>query len=352
MHPFGPRLRFPLLSTIACLLVLCVGAAGSASAREFAPLDRKGPKLRVDRDKLKGSVECSAGVRDASRSPVLLVPATGVNSQQNFSWNYEPLFDDEGIPYCTSDMPGARNSNNLDIQIRGQYLTFAIRKMHRMADRKISIVGHSQGGMAMRWPLRFWPDLREKVDDVIGFAGTNHGTTQADGCKGDPTCSPASAQQASNSKFIRALNSRAEVFAPISYTEIFTLLDETVTPPREASSVNGDAEITNIAIQEVCPTAVSEHLMVGTSDPTAAALALDALNNPGPADPSRISPLVCAQPYNPGIDEAAAVPEILAALQALFIADGPEGGEPKLRCYVYENKKRCRKTRKQNGVRG
>lgn len=334
------------LTALLTLVILLVASAGAEAARKFAPLDRKGPELQVKRERLKGSLTCSDGIAGADRAPVLLVPATSVNSRQNFSWNYENLFDQRGIPWCASDQPGFRNSNLTDIQLRGQYLTYAIRWMHRTSGRQIAIVGHSQGGMAMRWPLRFWPDTRAMVDDVIGFAGTNHGTDEAAGC--DESCSPAAAQQGSDSDFIRALNSRAETFAGISYTEVFTNLDETVTPPREASSVSGPGEITNVAIQEVCPNATSEHLMVGTSDATAAALALDALDNPGPADPERISPTVCAQPFQPGIDPVTAPAEIAAAFESLFLSEGPTGGEPKLRCYVFKAMRKCRQARKRD----
>lgn len=331
-----------LMLAFAALLI----AAGFASAASpYAPLNREGPKLRVDPEKLDASLECSPGVENATRAPVLLVAATGVNSDQNFSWNYEPLLTMEGIPYCTSDQQGERNSNQTDIQRRGQYLTYAIREMHRAAGRKIAIIGHSQGGMAMRWSLRFWPDTRAMVDDVIGFAGTNRGTTQADGC--GPDCTPASAQQAASSSFIAALNSRKETFRSISYTEVFTALDQTVTPQPEASSVDGPGRITNVGIQEICPASRSEHLMVGTVDPAAAALALDALDNDGPADPSRISPLVCAQPYHPGVDEATAPAEIAAALQSLYLNEGPTGGEPLLRCYVFKTGADCREAKRE-----
>ena len=337
-----------LIAVIGVALLALLSADPAEAARAWAPLDREGPALQVKRERLEASLTCSEGIAGADRAPVLLVPATSVNSRQNFSWNYENLFDDRGIPWCASDQPGFRNSNLTDIQLRGQYLTYAIRWMHRTSGRKIAIVGHSQGGMAMRWPLRFWPDTRAMVDDVIGFAGTNHGTDEAADC--DESCSPAAAQQSSRSNFIRALNSRTETFAGISYTEVFTTLDETVTPPREASSVSGPGEITNVAIQEVCPNATSEHLMIGTSDPTAAALALDALNNPGPADPERIDPLVCAQPFQPGVDPVTAPAEIADALESLFLTDGPTGGEPKLRCYVFKRVHECRQARK--GKRG
>ncbi len=342
----SPRRRSASIG-LACALALLLAllAAGSVQAKSpFAPLDRPGPPLRVDREKLRDSLSCSAGVKDAARAPVLLVPATGVNSDQNFSWNYENLFDQQGIPYCDSDQAGRRNTNLTDIQRRGQYLTYAIRKMSAMAGRRIAIVGHSQGGMAMRWPLRFWPDTRSMVDDVIGFAGTNRGTDEAKDCTDE--CSPAAAQQSSDSNFIRALNSRAETFRGISYTEVATERDQTVTPQPYASSVSGPGRITNVLVQEVCPNSIAEHLQVGTVDSAAAALALDALDHDGPAKPERISPLVCASPYHPGVDYLTAPPQIVDALKNLYVDGGPTGPEPKLRCYVYKDRKTCKRERR------
>ncbi len=337
-----------VLGALFLLAVLALLTAGPAAAKSpYAPLDRPGPKLEVSRGKLRASLSCSAGVKSADRAPVLLVPATGVNSDQNFSWNYEKLFDQQGIPYCDSDQQGFRNSNQTDIQRRGQYLTYAIRRMHRMAGRRIAIVGHSQGGMAMRWPLRFWPDTRAMVDDVIGFAGTNHGTDEAKDCTND--CSPAAAQQSSDSNFIRALNSRTETFSGISYTEVATERDQTVTPQPYASSVSGPGRITNVFVQEVCPNSTAEHLQVGTVDPAAAALALDALDHGGPAKPDRISPLVCAQPFQPGVDPITAPAEIAAALKSLFVDGGPTHAEPRLRCYVFRTLHQCRKQRRAGG---
>jgi hypothetical protein len=200
--------------------------------------------------------------------------------------------------------------------------------------------------MAMRWPLRFWPDTRAMVDDVIGFAATNHGTNEARGCDGTDDCTAASAQQSSGSQFIRALNSKAETFRGISYTEIATERDQTVTPQPGASYVVGKGRITNVLIQQVCPTAKSEHLQIGTVDPTAAALALDALNNPGPAKRSRIDPTVCAQQFHPGVDPVTAPAEIAAALRSLYLDEAPTRAEPALRCYVFKNNRVCRQQRR------
>jgi hypothetical protein len=308
----------------------------SASA-EFAPLDQQGPALAVPEAQLAASLVCTPDVQKATKEPVLLLPATGVNSQDNFAWNYEKALAMQNIPYCTSDQQGEANSNLGDIQVRGDYVTYAIRRVAAMAGRPIAVAGHSQGGMVMRWSLRFWPDTRPLVADVIGFAGSNHGTTLA-GCTGG--CAPANWQQGANANFIKALNSRQETFAGISYTEVYTHNDQVVTPNMDSngsSSVHGPGQITNVAVQDVCPADPSEHLAVGTTDPVAWAIFLDAITHDGPADPARIDPSVCSQAFMPGVNPLtfAADAGKAAADLALNEQTYPTvGAEPPLLCYV------------------
>jgi pimeloyl-ACP methyl ester carboxylesterase len=324
--------------------MIALGALAGPAPAAFAPLDRPGPKLTVPRELLRASLRCSAGVRSAARAPVLLLPATTVDSQHNFSWNYMRLFAAEGIPYCASDQQGNRMTNMADIQVRGMYMTYAIRRMYRIAGRRISILGHSQGGMAMRLALRFWPDTRAMVDDVIGFAGTNHGSEAIRLVSCFDGCSAAFAQQRDDARLIRALNSRQETFAPISYTEVFTNYDEVVTPPAAASSVSGPGKITHVAVQEICPFDVTEHLNLGTTDPVAAALALDALAHPGPAQPGRISPAVCTQLLMPGIDPFSFLPDFTSAAAQLADSNAnyPHSPEPPLRCWALLRIRACR----------
>ena len=122
-------------------------------------------------------MQCHGNLAGAAKAPVLLVQGTGSNPPHNFGWNWEPALDELGIPWCTVALPG---NGLLDVQDAGEYVVNAIRTMHREAGRRISIIGHSQGGMLPRWALRFWPDTRTMVDDDIGFAASNHGTTGAE----------------------------------------------------------------------------------------------------------------------------------------------------------------------------
>jgi hypothetical protein len=336
------------LTLAGALVAVSAPARAQLRTTGFAPLDRPGPALTVARSKLAAALECHGSLTNGTGEPVLLNPATGVTPEQNYSWNYERAFNAQGRAWCAVTMP---YSTLGDIQIAGEYLVYAIRHMHAAAHRRIAILGHSQGGMSMRWALRFWPDTRAMVDDVIGMAGTNHGTTRAACVAGVTRCPPATWQQADDARFIQALNSRAETFAGISYTEIYTHTDEVVQPnssnANSSSSLHtGAGAITNVAIQSVCPLDVQSHLFIGTVDPTAYALVMDALRHRGPARPGRIDRSVCLRLYQPGVNPLnvdtliqplEAIPTLFSTpIPGVVLIDVPAPKhEPALRCYVF-----------------
>jgi hypothetical protein len=333
------------------LVATCAVAVSSAMAETpaYAPLAQPGPALSVPLEQLKASLYCEPSVSDAKVEPVLLNPATGVTPEENYSWNWEPALEKLEIPWCAYTAP---NHTLGDISTSGEYLVYAIRTMYAMAGRRIAIVGHSQGGMSMRWPLRFWPDTRAMVEDVIGFSGTNHGTTVGGSTVCASGCPPADWQQGYQSNFIRALNSDAETFRGISYTEIYTHTDEVVEPATgpnpTAALYTGRGMITNVATQQICPNDRYEHLTIGTIDPVAYALAVDALTHPGPADPARIPRSVCSQLYMPGVNpldlntylqNLDSLPTLasvsLGPLSAVTAGAPVVRSEPALPCYVF-----------------
>lgn len=319
----------------------------SADSTSYAPLDRPGPKLTVSTKRLRASLECH-GNPGARREPVLLSAGTSVTPEQNFSWNYAKAFTAQHRYWCAVTMP---HNTYGDIQVAGEYMVHAIRTMHRRTDRRVAVVGHSQGGMNPRWALRFWPDTRRMVADVVGMAPSNHGTTALPSCvPGVTTCTPAVWQQQANSRFLAALNSRAETFRGISYTVIYSHTDEVVTPNTSAANSSsalrtGDGRITNVATQDICATDVYEHLLVGTIDPTAYALVMDAITHDGPARVSRVGTASCSELYMPYVDPASldtylqalqAVPGVLSTpLPFVNLVGAPMvGAEPRLRCYT------------------
>jgi hypothetical protein len=326
-----------LIAAAAAAALLVPAGAGAIT---YPPVDQPGPPLSVPRDRLDASLKCSGDLATGP-APVLLVPGTGSNPEHNFSWNWEPALTDLGISWCAVTLP----DNALgDIQVAGEYVVNGIRTMYQRAGRRISIIGHSQGGMIPRWPLRFWPDTRAMVDDQIGFAPSNHGTTGAETlCS--ISCAAADWQQSDKSEFIKAVNSYKETFAGISYTEIYSHFDEIVTPNGDdagSSSLHtGDGAITNVAIQDLCPADPSEHLAIGTQDLVAYDLAVDALEHPGPADPTRAAasdPGICTPlALMPGINPATYLTDLASAALDLATntATAPAvKAEPPLACYV------------------
>lgn len=337
----------------ALFAVLLLALPASAAARAFSPLGRPGPPLDVPAASLQKALVCQPAVSTSAKQPVLLVPGTTLTPQANYSWNYERALDSLGIPWCTIELPEAATG---DVQIAGEYVVYAIRRVHALSDRKIEILGFSQGGMVPRWALRFWPDTRAMVDDDIGLDASNHGTQDSQYCELIKTCPAAFWQQRASANFIAALNSFAETFAGISYTEIYSRMDEVVTPNLDDSGSSalhtGDGRISNVRVQDVCPADVSDHLAMGSYDAVGYTLALDALTHAGPADPKRIGRGICTQAFQPGVNPASFPTDYaryLAAVGAGAANAKTLSAEPPLPCYVFAD---CAASQPAQGVRG
>jgi hypothetical protein len=328
---------------LAVMAVLALAIPAAATALRFAPVDHPGPRLSVPAARLRTALRCHGRLAGARREPVLLVPGTTLNPSTDFGYGWEPSLAKLGRSYCTIDLPGNAMAN---IQTAGEYVVYAIRTMHHDYGGRIDIIGHSQGGMVPRWALRFWPGTRKMVDDLIGLSPSNHGTLDANPLC-ELTCAPSIWQQRKGARFLAALNSYQETFPGISYTDIYTLTDEVVVPnfgPSASSSLHGGGgQITNVAIQSVCPTDPTEHIGVGIYDDTAYAIAVDALDHRGSAVPSRVSRGVCLDPLMPGINRATFALNYAhtTAAVAKTLATYPHvSREPALACYTTASCKR------------
>jgi triacylglycerol lipase len=135
---------------------------------------------------------------------------------------------------------------------------------------------------------RYWMKFdggAAKVDELIGIAPSNHGTTNPLAGPAGPLC-PACAQQAAGSPFIANLNAGGDTLPGVFYTVISTRHDEVVTP-FQSQALHGGApgQVTNIVLQNDCPLDLSEHLTI-PDDPVTVQWVLNALGRSGPADPS------------------------------------------------------------------
>jgi triacylglycerol esterase/lipase EstA (alpha/beta hydrolase family)/lysophospholipase L1-like esterase len=231
---------------------------------------------------------------NASLPWVLLVHGTGVTAAENWSWGYQPDLANRGHRVCTVDLP-QRSLN--DIQVSAEYVVHAIRTMHAQSGKKISVIGHSQGGLSPRWALRWWPDVRDKVDDMITLGTPHKGTTVARNTVSGYTCEAChqmkgddKADSTGDSAFIAALNSWDDTPGDVSYTSIWTQQDEFVQPTKNAIlDDEAHPNVASMSVQSVggfCTWRTVDHLGLA-GDAVAHALALDALRNVGPASVER-----------------------------------------------------------------
>ncbi|MBB3053187.1 hypothetical protein FHS23_004230 [Prauserella isguenensis] len=333
------------LALFLSVLTMPSGSASSIMTTEpdhaFAPVDRPGPALSVPEAKLAKSLECTANAEHSEHGTVLFVHGTTMKPDENFSWNWFRAMDKLGRPYCAVAMP---NRGMGDAQISAEYVVHAVRHIHQATGRQVDILGHSQGGLVPRFAMRFWPDIRPMIDDYVGFGATNHGSFVVDAlCLPPLGCSPSLWQQTATSNFTQATNSHQETFEGISYTNIYTHLDEFVQPALDDTGTSslhtGDGRVTNVATQDVCPLGPpSEHIAVGTYDPVAYALAMDALNHDGPARPDRMSGAVCTEPFMPGVETLQFATEYVNSMSAVskeLILHNRKPAEPELKSYVF-----------------
>ena len=130
------------------------------------------------------------------------------------------------------------------------------------------------------------------MPSVIGLDPSNHGTLTA-----VPVCAvaraPAFWQQRTGSAFLAVLNAGQETYPGISYTQIYT--DEVVTPnvppPAARSELHtGPGDISNIAVQQVRPGHIADHLSMGSTDPVGYVLVVAALTHDEQSQQSAFTP--------------------------------------------------------------
>jgi triacylglycerol lipase len=166
-----------------------------------------------------------------------------------------------------------------------QLAAFVDKTLARTHAQKVSIVGHSEGGMMPRYYIRFLGGAA-KVGDLIGLSPSNHGTENPLVLEGAALgCTACAEQEAAGSSFLRRLNSGIEAPGPVDYTVIQTIYDAVVIPWTSAFLSGPPARVTDVTLQKRCPGDITGHLGIPT-DPVALQWIENALGRPGPANPA------------------------------------------------------------------
>ncbi|AGS33593.1 hypothetical protein B841_00550 [Corynebacterium maris DSM 45190] len=142
--------------------------------------------------------------------------------------------------------------------------------------QQVIVIGHSQGGLLVRYWLRAH-DCGAKVRHMVSLAAPNHGTTL--GGIISPLISgelaaglvdafvrvwfgPAGFQQVIDSPIVEAANEGGDLVEGVTYTCIATRSDLTIQPPETCFLHDPDAAddtVHNVWVQDVDPTAVVMH---------------------------------------------------------------------------------------------
>src|SRR4051812_39155791 len=278
-----------IVSLLAVLLVLGLGLTASAQAvPPFPTLWSTTPNVDPP-----GVNPASCTLTAAHPEPILLLHGTWMD--RSISWNViGPKLALDG--YCVYSIDyGKRGTQK--IEDSAHEVSAAIDALlARTGASRVSIVGHSQGGMMPRWIIKFLGG-DTKVDDLVAIAPSNHGSpggamSKSAAQSGD---SPAAADQDWGSPFLTTLNAGDETPQPgsgpqISYTNIATSHDEIVTPTPTSQFLAGSPdEVTNVLLQDKCPADAFEHILL-TDDPVTLQWVENALGRSGPADPSFTPP--------------------------------------------------------------
>ena len=270
------RLGLAFVAVFACLTAVAAGQAwaqGGGAGGDAAFLAEEGvPPPGANDPTCEPSAE--------HPQPVVLVHGTFEDMAQNWA-TLSPALRAQG--YCVYALNYGDRATGPIQDSAAELEEFVGNVRELTGARKVDMVGHSQGGMMPRYYIKNLGGVSE-VDDLVGLAPSNHGTTIAD--ENDPLCA-ACAQQAAGSEFLQRLNRGNETPGPISYTQIATRYDEVVIPYTSAFLDGAPARLnSNITLQDYNPANAALHNTI-YNDPDALTLVFDALEHPGPADPER-----------------------------------------------------------------
>lgn len=210
--------------------------------------------------------------------PYRVVLVHGTAEDEGSNWvSLAPLLANDG--YCVYAFNYGETNLSLSGRVDGlNYIQRSAQELSEFIDSvlsktgapKVDIVGHSQGGIMPNYYLKFLGGA-SKVNLSLGLAPSNHGTT-VDGLttllEQIPGSSllggllalvgaPSIPQQLVGSAFKTHLFSGGDTAAGPRYVVIETTHDEIVTPYTNAF-LSGP-NVTNITIQNQCPTDPTEH---------------------------------------------------------------------------------------------
>ena len=243
------------------------------------------------------------GANDACTSaqdptPVVLVHGTFFNRGQFFK--FSPQLEARGycvfaLNYgCTASSSFSCGRGPIERSARQLRDFIDNRVLPQSRSGKVSILGHSQGGLMPRYYIKFLGG-RTKVTDMVSISASNHGTD-------NPLapfavdCAACIQQSPYRGEFTERVNQGDETLGAVDYTQIQTRFDDVVIPYFSAflaetadneyngpqtKRLNGPSTA-NVCLQDRFAANTDDHVSITFSDQALIVIA-EALGRDGPA---------------------------------------------------------------------
>lgn len=276
--------RVLIVLTVLSCLALAASPAQASPVGDPIEVAPSYPTWGVPPD---GANVWSCAPTDLRPTPVIIVHGT-FGDQKSLLDELSRAMADRG--FCVYSFDYGNRATQAIEDSAAELKAFVGQVLEATGAARVSMVGHSQGGLMPRYYIKFLGG-DQVVDDLVGLAPSNHGTSTTGphdnpltGSQAQVVFCQACIQQAEGSEFLSNLNAGDETPGTVSYTQITTEHD-TVVVPHTSGYLEPGERTTNLTIQDKCPGDWAEHLQIPMSD-TAIALTLDALNRDGAADPA------------------------------------------------------------------
>jgi pimeloyl-ACP methyl ester carboxylesterase len=247
-----------------------------------------------------------ATLADEGSNWVTLAPLLANEGYCVYAFNYgETLASLPIIPFIT---PGRIDALGHIEKSAEELSSFVTKVLSKTKASKVDLVGHSQGGMMPNYYIKYLGGA-SKVNELIGLAPSNHGTTLSGlttllekfpfageivGGLLEFLGAPSLPEQEESSAFVKKLFGSGEpVVSGVRYVVIETEHDEVVTP--YAHAFLSGSNVTDITIQSQCPKDPVAHIGMFDDSP-----ALQNVLNQLSASPSPTFSATCSN-YGQGI---------------------------------------------------
>jgi hypothetical protein len=185
-----------------------------------------------------------------TQTEATLRSAIYIPSNVSASWNFLLLFPGTALP------AGCTYQNNLvsqlwsrqvnpvwvnvpsnsigDSQVTAEFAAYTINYLNARYNKKIYVLGASQGSLNVQWALKYWGSARSSITGFISVSGEFHGTTidlsLAYDLQGHISLPQTLWQQSSTSQFVTHLLLNGGNTALVPTTSIWSANDEQISP--------------------------------------------------------------------------------------------------------------------------